>query len=259
MNGADLVELVRRRYTVLRAIADAPRTRHQLVDALPDAKSTVYKGVTQLQAAGLITDGSGDLAPTLFGSVALARYESLLETAAHQELLATLPADAVHPDVVRGARVVRPDESDAERHVEALWDLLETAESARAVAPVVSPGYAARLAELLEAGLTAEVVLPSAVVETVRTSQSGPFAAVAERATLYETTVDVPFGVLLTDGPDPQVAIEFRDGPVLTGIVTNDTPAAREWAKTAFEVIRDGAAPLELGDGAGSNADDSTT
>jgi DNA-binding HxlR family transcriptional regulator len=54
MDGADLTELLGLRHGVLRALVESPRPRHELVDALPDSKSTVYKGLTQLEEAGLV-------------------------------------------------------------------------------------------------------------------------------------------------------------------------------------------------------------
>jgi predicted transcriptional regulator len=241
MDGADLTELLRLRHDVLRALVDQPRPRHELVDALPDSKSTVYKGLTQLEEAGLVERTDGRFAPTLFGVVALARYEALVETAAYGDLLADLPGDAVDPAALVGASVVRPDDSDAERHLEAVWDLLAGADRVSGVAPVVSPGYVDRFRAILDAGLDADLVLPTAVVETLRRDHAAALAAVTERATLYETADPVPFGVLVTDGSPGQMAIELRDGPLITGLVTNETPAAAAWARATVDRYREGA------------------
>jgi predicted transcriptional regulator len=150
-----------------------------------------------------------------------------------------------------GATVVRPDDVDAERHLDAVWDLLSEAERARGIAPVVSPGYVERFLAILDGGLQAELVLPSVVVSGLRTDHADALAAVVERATLYETAETVPFGVVVADGTGgapTRMAIELRDGPLLTALVTNDTPRAHAWATATFERYRDGATPVDVGE-----------
>ena len=245
MDGADLTELLRLRHGVLRALVDEPRPRHELVDALPDSRSTVYKRLTQLEETGLVERTDAGFAPTLFGVVALARYDALVAAADYGDLLVDLPGDAVDPAALVGATVVRPDEADTERHMEAVWDLLEGAERAHGVAPVVSPGYVERFRAILEGGLRAELVLPTSVVETLLTDHADAVAAVAEHASVYATDRSVPFGVFVTEGPAPRMGLELRDGPLVVGLVTNDTPTALAWARETVERYRADATPLD--------------
>lgn len=235
MNGEDLTELLRLRHDVLRALSDDPRPRHELVDALSDSKSTIYKGLSQLADAGLVERGEEGFAPTLFGVIALARYDALAETTRFGDLLADFSGEAVDPAALVGADVVRPDETDAERHLEAVWELLDEADRARGVAPVVSPGYVERFRAILEDGLNSELVLPTAVVGSLRDEHAAALAAVAEHTVLYETDESIPFGVIVTEGPNPRMAIELREGPLITGLITNDTPAALGWAAETID------------------------
>lgn len=248
MDGEDLTELLRLRHGVLRAVVDDPRPRHELVDALPDSKSTVYKGLSQLAAAGLVERVDGRFVPTLFGVVALGRYETLAETAQAGDLLAGFPGGAVDPAALIGAAVVRPDETDAERHLDAVWELLADTEQVSGVAPVVSPGYVERFQSLLDDGLSAELVLPTAVVDSLREQYPDVLAAVADRAVLSETTETVPFGVLVTEGARPRMAIELRDGPLITGLITNDTPDAVDWATATVDRYRANASRIDPAD-----------
>jgi predicted transcriptional regulator len=238
MGGEDLVELLRLRHGVLGALVDDPRPRHELVDALPESKSTTYKGLSQLEEAGLVERINGEFAPTLFGTVALARYDSLAETAEFAGLLSGLPGGTIDPAALVGASVVRPDETDGERHVEALWGLLDGVDRARGIVPVVSPGMVDRFREHLGRGLSAELILPSGVVESLRTEHPSVLAAVSEQAVLYETTTTIRFGLLVIDGTHRRMAIELRDGPHVIGLITNDTPDALTWADATFERFR---------------------
>ncbi|KTG08994.1 hypothetical protein AUR64_14405 [Haloprofundus marisrubri] len=245
MEGEDLAELLRLRHGVLRSLVEDPRPRHELVDVLPDSKSTIYKSLSQLQDAGLVKSVEDEFVPTLFGVTALARYDTLVETAHVGDLLADFPGDTVDPAALVGAEVVRPDETDAERHLEAVWNLLEGAESAGGVAPVVSPGYVERFRKLIDSGLTAELVLPTPLVNSLRDQHTTALAAVLERAVIYETDMTVPFGVIVTEGVRPQMAIELRDGPFITALIINDTPDAIQWAKMTVERFQTNAVRVE--------------
>jgi len=232
MNGNELVELLLRRHDLLRELADEPRERHVLADAVPDSKSTVYKGVTQLTEAGLIAEGPEGLAPTLRGTLALARYGELAAVA-DLDLLDALPDGSVDPDALVGADVVRPDATDAERHLDALWGFLDDATAVEGLVPVVSPGYVERFGEYVAGGLGADLVLPADVVAHLRTEHAGALEALAAAdVRLSETAAELPFGLLVADVPDGEtVAVELRDGGLVTGLVVNDTPDAVRWAR----------------------------
>ena len=254
MTGEDLTELLRLRHGVLRAVDDRPRPRHELVDALPDSKSTVYKGLSQLQEAGLVERVEDEFRPTLFGVVALSRFDELTESANHGDLLAGFPGGAVDPTALVGATVIRPDQTDVERHLDAVWELLDSADRVRGVTPVVSPGYVDRFRELLDAGLGAELVLPHAVLDSLRADHADALANVTARAELYATSESVPFGVLVTEDTPRRMAIELRDGPLITGLITNDTPSACDWAESTVDGFQDDAVRIEAGSGDGGSS-----
>jgi len=245
MNGDDLTELLRLRHDVLAALCDEPRPRHELVEELSGSKSTIYKGLSQLQEAGLVERTDEGFSPTLYGTVSLARYDSLTGIARFEELLTDYPGAAVDPAALVGAEVIRPDETDVERHIERLWDLLDGAETAHGVSPIVSPGYVERFLELLEGGLSVTLVLPKSIVDSLRADYPAELAAVSERARLYETNESIPFGVVLTRGANPRMAIELRDGPLITGLIVNDTPNALRWAEETVDQFRRTAARVE--------------
>jgi len=245
MDGDGLAELLRLRHDILAVLADERYARHEVIDELPDSKSTVYKGLSQLQEAGLVERADDGFALTLFGVAALARYRTLTDTAAVGDLLAALPGTAVDPAALVGADFVRPRESDAERHLAAFWELLDEAERVSGVVPVVSPGYLDRFISALDRGLGAELVLPADVVDSLRTAHPDELSTALERAVLSETTAEVPFGVLVTEGAEPRMAIELRDGPLITGLLVNDTPDALDWAERTVTRFRAGATRVD--------------
>ena len=235
MDGDGLVELLRLRNDILDVLTDEPYSRHELVDVLPDSKSTIYKGLSQLEEDGLVERTEDGFRPTLFGVVAHARYRTLTDTASVGDLLAEFPGSSVDHKALIGADVVRPDESDVERHLEAFWELLDGADHISGVTPIISPGYLDRFRSFLDDGLTADLVFPADVLESFRSEYSNEFSAVLDRVVVYKTTDRIPFGILVTEGPNPRMAIELRDGPLITGLVINDTPDAIQWAEAAID------------------------
>ena len=73
-DAAELIDLLHRRGDLLATLLDEPTERYELVDRVPASKSTVYKGVSQLEGRGLIERTPRGLEPTLFGVVAHERY-----------------------------------------------------------------------------------------------------------------------------------------------------------------------------------------
>jgi predicted transcriptional regulator len=105
---------------------------------------------------------------------------------------------------------------------------------------VVSPGYVERFGEYVAGGLRAELVLPTDLATHLRDEQAPALERFAEAdVRLYETTEELPFGLLVVDSPGGQtVAIELREGGLVTGLVLNDTPDAIRWARATIERYR---------------------
>jgi hypothetical protein len=86
----------------------------------------------------------------------------------------------------------------------------------------------------------AELVLPTEVTTHLRAEQAPALERFAEAdVRLYETSAALPFGLFVADSPDGEtVAIELRDGGLVTGILVNDTPDAVRWARPTIERYR---------------------
>lgn len=241
------VDLLNRRAELLAELAAEPRTRHVLVDAVPDSKTTVYKGVSQLVDAGLLEERDGTLHPTLAGRVALERYDRLADAAALPGLLEDLPPDALDPVVLEDATVVAPDSRSFDRHLVYGERVLRDAERVEGLVCAVSEETLEIFRErVIAAGVEASLVIADDVA-----------AALADRDGLLETLADLPTVELhRTDGPlhygllvvttaaGERVAVElFRDGAP-TGLILNDDPASVDWARSAIDDRRARATPV---------------
>ena len=232
-DAAELVEIVSRRHGILRVLSRSPRERHELVDDLEDAKSTVYKGVTQLLDMELIEQTDDGLRPTLFGSVALHRYEELAQTADLSPVLGALPAEAIDPVVFVGSEFVTPDAGSIGRHLEYAHQLLETADDVRGVVPVASTENIDVVSDRVSSGeLTAEFVLSGELAEIFGRRQEDAVTSLLDSGTvLWRTASHLPFGVFVVRGAESRMGIEFRDGNLVTGLLLNETVESVNWAE----------------------------
>ena len=241
-NPDDLIEVLALRHEVLRSLLDEPKERHELVDDLEGAKSTVYKGVSQLQDLGLVAQTSRGLRPTLFGTAALERYDEMARTAALGDLLADLPPGTIEPAAIVGAVAVVPDRRSVDRHLARLRRVLEDAESIRLFSPAVSPEQTSIVHDRsVDGRLAAELVLPEELVRHLyRIDPTGLEETVAaEDVEFYRTDRQLPISLLLASSASgTEVCVGLGEEGVATGLVVNDTAESRRWAEAEFERIR---------------------
>lgn len=248
IDDTDLVEILSRRHDMLRALDERPRTRRELADDLDDDNSTVSEGVSQLLEVGVIEQTDDGLAPTLFGSVALGRYDELIGTADLGGLLADLPADAVDPSVFVDAELVVPQSGAADRHRQRAREHLDAATVVRGVVPAASAETVVTVGDRLATDrFTAEFVLTTDVVETLRATHPGAIDRIVDAGgTLWQIDESVPFGwYVLREPTTAHVAIEFRDGSLVTGLLLNDTAESIRWGQEQFRAYRERATRLQ--------------
>lgn len=250
IDADELVELLVRRHDVLESLIDAPKERHVLVDHLDASKSTVYKGVSQLQESGLVEHTSDGLRPTLFGIVALQRYEELAQAAEFESVLAHLPADAIDPSALADAEVVTPDDRSVDRHLARIRTMIRGANVVRGFSPAISPDYLDLFRRRTrDEGFTAEIVLPTELVDALGREHADAVEEIlsADGVTLRRTETTLPFSLLIASSAgETEVGIEVGEGGLATGIVINDTVESLDWAEAVYERYRRTAEPVAV-------------
>lgn len=236
---SQLIDVLSQRHNILRSLRDDPKERHVLVDHLADSKSTVYKGVSQLKEAGLIKHTSAGMEPTLFGVVALDRYNALAETAELGGLLASLPPGTIDPSALIGAEAITPETTAVTRHLAQIESMLRNADSIRGLSPAIDPDYVSILHQrIINDELTAEFVLTEEIVADLRRDYPEVAGEIisSDRVALFGTANQLPFTLLIVAaGGESEVAIELGDEGLPTGVIWNDTSESHRWAETIYE------------------------
>lgn len=270
-----VLETVHRRETLLRRLDSEPTRPAALAADLGSARSTIERGLSELEAADLIERVDGRYRTTVAGKLALAEFDRLVDRVGDvtgaRSLLGSLPADAtIDPRFFDGATLVLadPDASDpaldgsarvAEGAIDpatVLESVFETASHHRIYVPSVDHRVVRTYAEAIDTGTTVEVTLPSDAVEGLLADFRRPTAdAIATgQLTLFETARELPYTLVVVEyeGDGSEVQFPFdrdRDTDALAmlvvcengslrGLVANDDAPAVEWATRKLASVR---------------------
>ena len=242
----ELLGVVSLRYDLLSAVAEEPCEQPTLVERLDSSKATVYRGVTELEAADLVEHGDDGYTLTVPGKVLLAAYEEFRAaaepTAAASGLLRLLPDDSfVPPSFLRGAEIVTGDSPAAYEPGARIASLVEESTRVHGLAKAHTQSDAVDVYNrtVIEEGTDTAFVFDPEMAEHLRSLDDPRIRALfaSEHFTVHGTA-ELPFGLFV--GEDERgaaralLAVYDADG-LLRGVLVNDTDPALEWAEETYE------------------------
>lgn len=246
----DLMAVVDRRGDVLRALDDGPHEKHRLEGRLDVSRSTIDRGIRELEALDLIERSDDGYGRTLPGDLALAEYEQFSERMAGlvegAGLLAAVdPAAEVDPAMLAGSRIVQADMTAPERPSEVLYGIVERSTAVRGFAPSVHPQQVETYSEqLLDGSLSADLVLTEGVLDRLLADYTEEFGAAGEldRLRLWETPRSLPYSLTIGETEDgPRAVLMVYADRGIEGCIVSDTEEAVAWAERRFEREREAA------------------
>lgn len=253
-DGERLREVLARRHRLLARLADSRADKPTLVGDLPVARSTVDRGIRDLEEVGCVERVDGEFRASAAGRAALdafGRYANAAAGVAEATCLLThLPSDAsLPPRVLADADVRTADDHAPEQVVAPIARAARTADRVRATAPVLYSRYLDALVTIVESGVEFEAVVARPVVETARDLDPDKVDRLArsDHYDSYTTEADLPYAIMLTESADgTTVALVVYDGGAPRGVLVNDTDPAIEWANEHYRAVRAEAEPGDL-------------
>jgi hypothetical protein len=255
-DGAELREVLANRHRLLTRLAAEPAAKPALVDDLPVARSTVDRGVRELEAVGCVERTGGRLHASAAGRAALAAFERYADAtegvAAAAPVLGYLAPDAcLPPAVLRDAEVRVADDHAPERVSVPVVQAVREADRVAATTPVVYGRYFDHAIAAVENGVEFESVAARPVADSAL--ELDPETAVEllehDRYTAYVTDRDLPYAVTVVErGGETTVAVTVYDGGAPRGVVLNDTDTAVAWARERYRAARAEAERLSADD-----------
>lgn len=261
-----MVETVSQRFVLLTALADGERQVRDLVDDLDSSRSTVNRGLRDLEAADLIERGDEGYRPTLAGRMALSLtedyYDEMRDVDAMSEALTLLPPDAPLPsEAVTGGEAFLGTAPDPYRPDEVVLEAFASADHCRHVYGLLSDRRLldASHERLLAGELTSEAITTPEMIAHLREEHPEKHAegVASGRIDFYVARDVPPFGLLLPEhGGETTLLVGIgRPSAGLEALIRNDAPEAVAWGEAFYEEIRDRAMPLEeFDDASGADA-----
>lgn len=255
MTGPDadgVVDLIARRNDVLRALDPTPVEKRELVFRLDVSRSTVDRGVRELEAVGLVARSDGGYRRTPAGDLALSEFDAFVRRASgvveHADQLGSLPSDAdVDVAMVADADVVAADRRAPHAPTTALGSLIDDAERVRARWIAAFPRQVDAYATGVADGMEAEVVLAPTAVERLVSTHAAELSAALDtgRLSVREAPSEPAFGLLVAETPDGPVAGMLLVGDAgVEAFVKNGDADAVGWARDRLATAWERSTPI---------------
>lgn len=227
-----------RRHPLLEAAETDVVDKRELTDRVSVSRSTVDRGVRELERLGLLERANGGFRVTTAGTLALREYERTSERLAAiadaSDLLSGLSGDTgVDTSVLVGSEVILPTTEAPYRPMRHLNDVIQRADRFRICATAVVPPQIDRFHRaVVENGLELTGITNQQSFDRLVADyrQQVVEAMDTGRYDLYLTDEPIPYGVVSAEGADgPEMCLSFCDQGI-EGTIANDTPEAVAWA-----------------------------
>ncbi|WP_435360492.1 helix-turn-helix transcriptional regulator [Haloarchaeobius sp. DFWS5] len=242
-----VLEVLTKRWSVVVALRDKPRTKPELVDEVGVSRSTVDRAVGDLEDEDVATYEDGRYRLTSFGGLACEAHDlsrrCLTGLCDARDLVEQLP-DAGDGSAIAfaNATVVRPEPHRPDLAMRRFVELLNEADRVRGVSPVVVEPYVEVCQRrVAEDGMELDLVVAQPVYDVLRREFGAAFEDVlqADHASVVATDADIPVGMAIIDRDDErELAVVLYSATGISGLIRNDDPAAVGWALEVFERMR---------------------
>jgi len=252
--SSDARGTVVQRESLLGALRDEPLDKPTLVDRLGVSRSTVDRGIRDLETHDLVTRTSEGFAVTPTGEAVYRAYERferrLTEIEEMQTVLAHVDAgDDLDPAVLEDAEVYLEDAPAPDNVAFQMSEISARADTVRSVTRTISRARSARRLynAVVNQGMAFEAVYTVDMASFVKAWGTDDRKEMAESGNYraFVSDGDAPFTVFIyeqseTGHADVGVFVYDEDDD-LVGVILNDTDRAVEWAEAYFQRFRDDA------------------
>ncbi|ELZ95881.1 hypothetical protein C440_06312 [Haloferax mucosum ATCC BAA-1512] len=248
-NG-ELRDVLHKRSVILEAVSDQPYTKPELTEILGTSRSTIDRGIDDLESIDCVERHNSRYAPTTKGELALAeytKYTNIMDSLSRAgDILNYLPSDSsVSLAFLDGVSVYPSDPNVPDSALKASDDLLAISTRMNGLAPTALSTYPDTIEGGVQGhGLSVEIVVESNVLDSIIEVRSEAMARLAgyEDVEFYRTDVELPYALWIMEQEDGETAgmTVYNNGGI-QGVLMNDSPAAVSWARKVYQGYRDNA------------------
>jgi predicted transcriptional regulator len=243
-------ETVSKRFDVLDALAEEPRSKQDLTDCLEQSRSTIDRAIRELETATCVRPvepGRPEYQLTQIGRLGF-EYEQgyrdrMSQVESNAALLNSIPEDApLDPAFVAGAEThFSPRTPDVAFKPGA--ELVSEADRMLGTATVAREQYFEILGgQLAERDFELELVMPTDLLGAIQENYQQELAQLTDASgvAIYETQARVPYALWITESESTATAgITLHQNGGVKGSLINTSDAAVRWARDQYEAYRE--------------------
>jgi predicted transcriptional regulator len=242
------------RESILGALGDEPMDKPALVDRLGVSRSTIDRGIRDLETHDLVTRTPNGFAVTPIGKAVYRAYERferrLTDIEEMQTVLAHVDAeDDLDPAVLADAEVYLEDAPAPDNVAFQLSKISARADTARSVTRTISRARSAKRLynAVVNHGMAFEAVYTVDMASFIGAWGTEDRKEMAESGNYraFVSDEDAPFTVFIYEqsetGHADVCVFVYDEDDELVGVILNDTDRAVEWGEAYFQRFRDDA------------------
>lgn len=248
----EMLETALGRFSFMECLGDEPKDKRTLVADLNCSRSTVNRGIRELESLDLVEYVDGSYRLSSLGELVAADFADMAETIElqlqFQPFLKWMPEDTFDLDLehLEDAELLLPEVGDPYAMINRHVAVLGRADSIQCVLPLVGlHAYKAAHKQIIENGARAEAVVAPEAADTLRSDPEyvklTEEMAATGRYDLHQYDGDIPYFVGLLDDT-VQIGVDEAGEP--RALVETTNSKVRNWAETTFEEYKQRAEPL---------------
>lgn len=243
-----LEETVYKRGEILCAIDDQPRAKPALTEAVGASRSTINRGVKELEEADCIERRNSKYHATLLGELSCERYRRYRSNVGAlnkaKELISSLPVSAnLNPVFFRGANIRSANPAAPESALQPAIDRLENADRMLGLTPVGISLYVDLIYEHANMnGLSVEIIVQNEALRPILELDEERLRELESEGQLEVYTVDEPLHYalwLMESSERVDAGATVYDNGGISGLLVNSSTEAVSWARSEYKRHRE--------------------
>lgn len=238
-------DVLNKRGHLLDNIQEEPKERTKLVACTDESRSTVYRGINQLENHRLVTEESGRVKITQVGKAIYSQYNEFCETTAALHRIGEIIEDEaslnpiLNADVIKSASITTGRECLAPEMYTDLESAIQGSELFLGYVPFISTRI---LNVLLDScRKEADIIFGSPALRLLKTEFADSFECLFEKksAKLHKTQDDMRMGLYITKKPTECLSITIhKNSGVLDGLIKTSHEKAIDWGENKCRQLR---------------------
>jgi predicted transcriptional regulator len=245
--SSELLSLLAHRGDLIRCINDGIQDKRELAGELDVSRSTINRGLRELEEHGVVRDHSKRYELTLYGQFALQLYRHTERLTDARLLFPNLPCETPF-EILPGANVTVAERQAPRRPVKTVGELIESATRVHGVFVAILPTHAESISKRIRNDvLSADFVIGDKTLNHLLTKQADTLqtALQADSCTVWQSNADFSFNLVVADEAAMSLGV-YDDRGRLLGTLVNDTETAVAWALDTFQKYRATAETISL-------------